>query len=304
MSHIVSGADLLIGRTPLIVLHTFSGRILAKAELLNPWGSVKDRVARAMVSDAEKRGLLAPGGTIIEPTSGNTGIALAALAAVRGYRCIITMPENMSKERRFLMELYGARIHLTPAELGMQGAIEKARALAASIPGSFLPDQFCNLANPMAHYRTTGPEIWTDSGGNVDIFVAGVGTGGTLTGVGRFLKEKKPSVQIVAVEPAASPVLSGGSSASHGIQGIGAGFVPKNLDRSLLDRVVAVKDEDALRTAELLARMEGIPAGISSGAAVWAASRLARMPENEGKTIVTLLPDGVERYLSTFLADK
>ena len=304
MSHIVSGADLLIGRTPLIALHTFPGRILAKAEFLNPWGSVKDRVARAMVSDAEKRGLLAPGGTIIEPTSGNTGIALAALAAVRGYRCIITMPENMSKERRLLMELYGARIHLTPAELGMQGAIEKARALAASIPGSFLPDQFCNPANPMAHYRTTGPEIWTDSGGNVDIFVAGAGTGGTLTGVGRFLKEKKPSVQIVAVEPASSPVLSGGSPGRHGIQGIGAGFVPKNLDRSLLDRVVAVKDEDALRTAELLARMEGIPAGISSGAAVWAASRLARMPENEGKTIVTLLPDGVERYLSTFLADK
>lgn len=306
MEHIYTSADQLIGRTPLLELARLAraegleARLLAKLECFNPAGSVKDRVARAMIGDGEARGLLKPGGTIIEPTSGNTGIALAALAAVRGYRLIVVMPENMSRERCRLISAYGAEVVLTEARRGMAGAIEKARELSAQLPGSFIPDQFSNPANAAAHRETTGPEIWNAAGGAVDIFAAGVGTGGTITGVGTFLKGKNPAVQIVAVEPAASPVLSGGAPGSHKIQGIGAGFVPEVLDTDIYDGIITVTDGDALDTMKRLAKTEGVFAGISSGAAVWAAVQLAKRAENAGKTIVTLLPDTGERYLSAF----
>lgn len=306
MEHIYTSADQLIGRTPLLELARLAraegleARLLAKLECFNPAGSVKDRVARAMIGDGEARGLLKPGGTIIEPTSGNTGIALAALAAVRGYRLIVVMPENMSRERCRLISAYGAEVVLTEARRGMAGAIEKARELSAQLPGSFIPDQFSNPANAAAHRETTGPEIWNAAGGAVDIFAAGVGTGGTITGVGTFLKGKNPAVQIVAVEPAASPVLSGGAPGSHKIQGIGAGFVPEALDTDIYDGIITVTDGDALDTMKRLAKTEGVFAGISSGAAVWAAVQLAKRAENAGKTIVTLLPDTGERYLSAF----
>lgn len=306
MEHIYTSADQLIGRTPLLELARLAraegleARLLAKLECFNPAGSVKDRVARAMIGDGEARGLLKPGGTIIEPTSGNTGIALAALAAVRGYRLIVVMPENMSRERCRLISAYGAEVVLTEARRGMAGAIEKARELSAQLPGSFIPDQFSNPANAAAHRETTGPEIWNAAGGAVDIFAAGVGTGGTITGVGTFLKGKNPAVQIVAVEPAASPVLSGGAPGSHKIQGIGAGFVPEALDTDIYDEIITVTDGDALDTMKRLAKTEGVFAGISSGAAVWAAVQLAKRAENAGKTIVTLLPDTGERYLSAF----
>lgn len=306
MEHIYTSADQLIGHTPLLELARLAraegleARLLAKLECFNPAGSVKDRVARAMIGDGEARGLLKPGGTIIEPTSGNTGIALAALAAVRGYRLIVVMPENMSRERCRLISAYGAEVVLTEARRGMAGAIEKARELSAQLPGSFIPDQFSNPANAAAHRETTGPEIWNAAGGAVDIFAAGVGTGGTITGVGTFLKGKNPAVQIVAVEPAASPVLSGGAPGSHKIQGIGAGFVPEALDTDIYDEIITVTDGDALDTMKRLAKTEGVFAGISSGAAVWAAVQLAKRAENAGKTIVTLLPDTGERYLSAF----
>lgn len=297
--------DEIIGGTPLLEL-AHIGRdlglgatVLAKLEYFNPAGSVKDRVARAMLDDAERRGLLKPGGVVIEPTSGNTGIGLAAVAAARGYRVHLTMPENMSAERRLLLGALGARITLTPKGLGMRGAIEKARELAASTPGAFLAGQFVNRANPAAHRETTGPEIFADTDGRVDVFVAGVGTGGTITGVGEYLKARKPGVEIVAVEPADSPVLSGGEPGPHRLQGIGAGFVPDILNLTVIDRVMPVSDADAFATARLLARREGVLAGISSGAAAWAAIQLARQPENSGKVVVALLPDTGERYLST-----
>ena len=271
---------------------------MVKLESFNPAGSAKDRVALQMLNDAEQRGLLAPGSTIIEPTSGNTGIALCALAAARGYRCIIVMPGSMSRERQSLMRAYGAEVVLSPAEEGMAGAIALAEQLVQAHPGSFMPCQFDNPANPAAHMATTGPEIWEDTRGAVDLFVAGAGTGGTITGVGRFLKEKNPHVRIVAVEPAGSPVLSGGNAGKHGIQGIGAGFIPSILDTGVIDEVIPVTDEDAIASARLLARKEGILAGISSGAALFAALTLARRPENAGKNIVALLPDSGERYLS------
>ncbi|WP_443663954.1 cysteine synthase A [Dysosmobacter sp.] len=295
----------LIGHTPLLELsgytcrHDLPVRLLVKLEGMNPAGSAKDRVAANMIRRAEEAGSLRPGGTIIEPTSGNTGIGLAAVGAAKGYRVILTMPDTMSVERRALIAAYGAEIVLTPGAEGMQGAVDRAEALHASTPGSILAGQFDNPANPEAHELTTGPEIWEDTEGTVDIFVAGVGTGGTVTGVGRYLKAHKPSVQVVAVEPAASPLLSQGHAGPHGLQGIGANFVPENLDRSVVDEVLPVWEEDAYTAGRELARQEGILAGITSGAALWAASKVAARPENRGKTIVALLPDSGERYLST-----
>ena len=296
----------LIGGTPLLELSNYcrrqgiSGRgILAKLEYLNPAGSVKDRVGKSMIEDAEKRGLLKAGSVIIEPTSGNTGIGLAAIAAARGYRVILTMPESMSLERRQLLAAYGAELVLTDAGLGMAGAIAKARELAGSIPGSFLPGQFDNPANPAAHYASTGPEIWADTDGQVDIFVAGIGTGGTFTGTGRYLKEQKPGLRVVGVEPAGSPFLSQGRGGAHGLQGIGAGFRPAILDTGVYDELITVTDEDAYAAGKALAQSEGILAGIPSGAALWAAASLAARPENQGKLIVALLPDTGDRYLST-----
>ena len=295
----------LIGNTPLLELgnyekaHGLEATILAKLEYLNPAGSVKDRIARAMLDDAERRGLLKPGSVIIEPTSGNTGIGLAAVAAARGYRIILTMPETMSVERRSLLRAYGAELVLTEGAKGMKGAIAKAQELAAQTENSFIPGQFTNPANPRAHRETTGPEIWRDTDGKVDIFVAGVGTGGTVTGVGEYLKAQNPAVRIVAVEPAGSPVLSGGASGPHKIQGIGAGFVPDTLNRAVLDEILPVENEDAFVAGRELARREGVLAGISSGAALHAATVLAKRPENRGKVIVVLLPDTGDRYLST-----
>lgn len=303
---IYTSAEQLIGRTPLLELariareEALKARVLVKLERSSIAGSAKDRAARAMLDDAERRGVLRPGGLVIEPTSGNMGIALAALASVRGYRLIVVMPENMSRERCQLISAYGAEVVLTEARRGMAGAVERARELSAQLPGSFIPDQFRNPANAAAHRATTGPEIWNDTGGAVDIFVAGVGTGGTITGVGAFLKEKNPAVRVAAVEPAASPVLSGGAPGNHRIQGIGAGFVPEALDTSIYDEIIPVADEDAIDTMKRLAKTEGVFAGISSGAAVWAAVRLAKRAENAGKMIVALLPDTGERYLSAF----
>ena len=305
MSRIYTSADQLIGDTPLLELvHTeqaegLGAHILAKLEYLNPAGSVKDRIAKAMIDEAEASGKLGPGSVIIEPTSGNTGIGLASVAAARGYRVIIVMPETMSVERRQLMKAYGAELVLTEGAKGMKGAIAKADALAGEIPNSFIPGQFVNPANPAAHRATTGPEIWRDTDGRVDIFVAGVGTGGTITGVGTYLKRQNPKVQIVAVEPAASPVLSKGTAGSHAIQGIGAGFVPDVLDTKVYDEVIAVENDDAFATGKKIGKTEGLLVGISSGAAVWAAIQLAKRPENKGKTIVALLPDTGDRYLST-----
>ena len=305
MSAIFTSADQLIGKTPLLELthiekeEGLQARVLVKLELMNPAGSVKDRVAKAMLDDAEARGLLEPDTVIIEPTSGNTGIGLCAVAAARGYRVVIVMPETMSVERRRLMQAYGAELVLTEGGKGMKGAIEKAEALAASLPKAFIPGQFVNPANPAIHRAATGPEIWADTDGDVDIFVAGVGTGGTVTGVGEFLKERKPSVKIVAVEPASSPVLSGGAPGAHKIQGIGAGFVPQVLNTAVCDEILPVANEDAFAAARRVARSEGVLVGISSGAAVHAALALAKRPENRGRTIVALLPDTGERYLST-----
>ena len=305
MSHIYTSADQLIGRTPLLELthlekkYGLKARILAKLEYLNPAGSVKDRIARAMIDDAEAKGLLHEGSVIIEPTSGNTGIGLASVAAARGYRVIIGMPETMSVERRQLMKAYGAELVLTEGAKGMKGAIAKAQELAAQTPDSFIPGQFTNPANPSAHRATTGPEIWNDTDGTVDIFVAGVGTGGTLTGVGEYLKSQNPNVKVVAVEPAGSPVLSKGVAGAHKIQGIGAGFVPDTLNTKIYDEIITVENEDAFATGRELARKEGLLVGISSGAAVWAAAQLAKRPENQGKRIVVLLPDTGDRYLST-----
>lgn len=305
MSKIAHSVEDLIGHTPLLALerygtrHGFSAQVLAKLEYLNPAGSAKDRVGLSMVQDAEARGLLKPGAVIIEPTSGNTGIGLACVAAVRGYRLILTMPDTMSAERRAMLAAYGAELVLTPGALGMQGAVEKAEELARSIPGSFIPGQFDNPANPDAHYRTTGPEIWEDTDGAVDFFVAGVGTGGTITGVGSYLKSKNPAVRVVAVEPAASPVLSAGTAGPHKIQGIGAGFVPPVLDTGIYDEIIPVSNEDAFSVGRLIGTQEGVLVGISSGAAVAAALELAKRPENEGRTIVVLLPDTGSRYLST-----
>ena len=305
MSRIYRSVDALIGNTPLLELtriqweEKLKARILAKLEYLNPAGSAKDRVAKAMIDDGEARGLLKPGSVIIEPTSGNTGIGLASVAAARGYRVIIVMPDTMSQERRQLMKAYGAELVLTEGAQGMKGAIARAEDLKKEIPDSFIPGQFVNPANPAAHKATTGPEIWEDTEGSVDIFVAGVGTGGTITGVGQYLKSRKPEVRIVAVEPAASPVLGGGCAGAHGIQGIGAGFVPEVLDTDIYDELIAVEDRDAFAAGRRMGRSEGILVGISSGAAVWAALQLAKRPENQGKTIVALLPDTGDRYLST-----
>ncbi len=305
MARIYTSADQLIGKTPLLELthlektYGLSARLLAKIEYLNPAGSVKDRIAKAMIDDAEERGLLKAGSVIIEPTSGNTGIGLASVAAARGYRIIIVMPETMSVERRQLMKAYGAELVLTDGAKGMKGAIEKAEELSAEIPGSFVPGQFVNHANPAVHRRTTGPEIYEDTDGQVDIFVAGVGTGGTITGVGEYLKSRNPDIRVVAVEPAASAVLSGGSAGSHKIQGIGAGFVPEVLNTKIYDEVIGVTNQDAFETGRQIGRLEGVLVGISSGAAAWAAIEMARRPENRGKTIVTLLPDTGDRYLST-----
>ncbi len=305
MSHIYTSADQLIGRTPLLELthigkkFGLNARILGKLEYFNPGGSVKDRVALAMIDDAEAKGALKPGSVIIEPTSGNTGIGLASVAAARGYRIIIVMPETMSVERRQLMNAYGAELVLTEGAKGMKGAIAKAEELAKEIPGSFVPGQFVNPANPKAHFETTGPEIWADTDGQVDYFVAGVGTGGTVTGVGRYLKSQNAAVKVVAVEPKASAVLSTGVAGAHKIQGIGAGFVPEVLDTAVYDEIIAVADEDAFRLGRELGRSEGVLVGISSGAALWAAIELAKRPENAGKTIVALLPDTGDRYLST-----
>ena len=305
MPSIYTSADQLIGKTPLLELTHIEketgakARILAKLEYFNPAGSVKDRIAKAMIDEAEASGKLKPGSTIIEPTSGNTGIGLASVAAARGYRIIITMPETMSVERRQLMKAYGAELVLTEGAKGMKGAIAKAEELAKEIPGSFLPGQFVNPANPAAHRSTTGPEIWTDTEGKVDIFVAGVGTGGTVTGVGQYLTEQNPAVKVVAVEPKDSPVLSEGRSGAHKIQGIGAGFVPEVLDTAVYDEIIPVSNEDAFAAGRLVGRKEGILVGISSGAALHAAIELAKRPENAGKTIVALLPDGGDRYLST-----
>lgn len=305
MGTIYTSADQLIGGTPLLELahmeklEGLSARILAKLEYLNPAGSVKDRVAKAMIDDAEKKGLLKEGSVIIEPTSGNTGIGLASVAAARGYRIIIVMPDTMSVERRQLMKAYGAELVLTEGAKGMKGAIAKAEELAKEIPGSFIPGQFVNPANPAAHRATTGPEIWADTDGKVDIFVAGVGTGGTITGTGAYLKEQNPDIKVVAVEPASSPVLSKGTPGPHKIQGIGAGFVPEVLDTKVYDEIIAVEDADAFTAGKQMGRQEGILVGISSGAALWAAIQLAKRPENKGKTIVVLLPDTGDRYLST-----
>ena len=305
MSNIYTSADQLIGRTPLLELthleekERLSAKISAKLELFNPGGSAKDRVALSMILDAEEKGLLKPGATIIEPTSGNTGIGLAAVAAARGYRTIIVMPDSMSVERQILMGAFGAELVLTPGKDGMSGSIAKAEELAKEIPGSFIPDQFSNPANAMAHYRTTGPEIWADTDGQVDIFVASVGTGGTITGTGRYLKEHNPNIKIVAVEPAESPLLSGGKAAPHGIQGIGANFIPKVLDTGIYDEIIPVTTEEAYATGRLLGKTEGILCGISSGAALHAAMEVAKRPENAGKTVAVLLPDTGDRYLST-----
>lgn len=310
MSNIYQSLTELIGNTPMLrVLQiekelNLKARLLVKLEYFNPAGSVKDRIARHMLERAEAAGTLQPGGTIIEPTSGNTGIGLAALAAAKGYRAILVMPESMSVERRKLLKGYGAEIVLTDAKAGMKGAIAKAEALKAEIPGAVIPGQFVNPANPAAHEETTGPEIWRDTEGQVDAFVAGVGTGGTVSGVGRYLKARRSDIRVVAVEPAASPVLSGGQPAPHKIQGIGAGFVPDTLDRAQLDEIIRVEDADALQTARLLARREGILVGISSGAALWAAIEVARRPAFDGKTVVALLPDTGERYLSTALFEE
>ena len=305
MSQIYTSADQLIGRTPLLELtniekkYDLKARILAKVEYFNPAGSVKDRVALMMINDAEEAGILTPDSTIIEPTSGNTGIGLASIAAARGYRIIIVMPDTMSVERRQLMKAYGAELVLTPGAQGMSGAIAKAEELAKEMPGSFIPSQFTNPSNPKAHVTTTGPEIWEDTDGNVDYFVAGVGTGGTITGVGQFLKSKKPNVKVVAVEPASSPVLSQGHGGPHKIQGIGAGFVPKVLDTTVYDEVIPIENEAAFASGKEVGRTEGILVGISSGAALNAAIQVAQRPENEGKTIVVLLPDTGDRYLSS-----
>ena len=307
MSRIYTSADQLIGKTPLLELthieekENLPAKVLAKLEYFNPAGSAKDRVALSMIRDAEARGILKEGSTIIEPTSGNTGIGLACVAAARGYRTIIVMPDSMSAERQMLMGAYGAKLVLTPGALGMSGAIAKAEELAKEIPDSFIPDQFGNPANAKAHYETTGPEIWADTDGKVDIFVAGVGTGGTITGVGRFLKEQNPAVEIVAVEPADSPLLSGGKAGPHGLQGIGANFIPAVLDTTVYNRIIPVTTEAAFEAARLMGKAEGILVGISSGAALHAALLLAKEPENAGKTIVVLLPDTGDRYLSTDL---
>ena len=305
MSVIFTSADQLIGKTPLLELtniekeEALEAKLLAKLEYFNPAGSVKDRIAKAMIDDAEEKGLLKPGSVLIEPTSGNTGIGLASVAAARGYRIIIVMPETMSVERRQLMKAYGAELVLTEGSKGMKGAIAKADELAKEIPNAFIPGQFVNPANPAIHKATTGPEIWEDTDGKVDIFVAGVGTGGTITGVGEYLKEQNPDVKVVAVEPAGSPVLSKGTSGSHKIQGIGAGFVPDVLNTAIYDEIIPVENEDAFAGGKLVGRKEGVLVGISSGAAVWAAIQLAKRPENKGKTIVALLPDTGDRYLST-----
>ena len=305
MSKIYTSADQLVGKTPLLELvhiekaEGLEAKVLGKLEYFNPAGSVKDRIAKAMIDDAEQKGLLKDGSVIIEPTSGNTGIGLASVAAARGYRIIIVMPETMSVERRQLMKAYGAELVLTEGAKGMKGAIAKADELAKEIPGSFIPGQFVNPANPAVHKATTGPEIWEDTDGKVDIFVAGVGTGGTVTGVGEYLKSQNPNVKVVAVEPASSPVLSKGVAGSHKIQGIGAGFVPDVLDTKVYDEIIPVENEDAFATGKLIGKKEGVLVGISSGAAVWAAIQLAKRPENKGKTIVALLPDTGDRYLST-----
>ncbi len=305
MSKIYTSADQLIGRTPLLELvhiekeKKLEAKVLAKLEYFNPAGSVKDRIAKAMIDDAEAKGLLKPGSVIIEPTSGNTGIGLASVAAARGYRIIIVMPETMSVERRQLMKAYGAELVLTEGAKGMKGAIAKADELAKELPNSFIPGQFVNPANPAVHKATTGPEIWEDTDGNVDIFVAGVGTGGTVTGTGEYLKSQNPNVKVVAVEPASSPVLSQGHAGAHKIQGIGAGFVPDVLDTKIYDEIITVENDDAFATGRLIGKHEGVLVGISSGAAVWAAIELAKRPENKGKTIVALLPDTGDRYLST-----
>ena len=305
MSKIYTSADQLIGNTPLLEAanlekkYELKARILVKLEYRNPAGSVKDRIAKAMIEDAEARGLLKPGGVIVEPTSGNTGIGLASVAAARGYRAILVMPETMSVERRQLLKAYGAEIVLSEGSKGMSGAIAKAEEIASEIPGSYIPAQFDNPANPEIHYRTTGPEIWNDTDGEVDILVAGVGTGGTLTGIGKYLKEKNPEVKVVAVEPASSPVLSKGEAGPHKIQGIGAGFVPKVLDTGIYDEIIPVENEDAFAYGRIFGRTEGILIGISGGAAIKAAAELAKREENTGKTIVVILPDGGDRYLST-----
>ncbi len=305
MENIYTGAIEIVGNTPLLEVtrleesYQLKAKVLAKLEYFNPAGSVKDRAAKYMIEDAEAKGLLKEGSVIIEPTSGNTGIGLAAIAAVKGYRIILTMPETMSVERRNMLKAYGAEIVLTDGSKGMRGAIEKANELAKEIPGSFIPGQFENPANARAHRETTGPEIWRDTDGKVDIFVAGVGTGGTITGAGAYLKEQNPQVQVVAVEPAASPVLSEGRGGAHKIQGIGAGFVPELLDTKIYDEVIRVENEDAFEVGKEIAKKEGILVGISSGAAMWAALELAKRPENEGKTIVVLLPDSGDRYYST-----
>ena len=305
MSKIYTSADQLIGHTPLMELthieknENLAAKILAKLEYFNPAGSVKDRIAKAMIDDAEAKGVLKPGSVIIEPTSGNTGIGLASVAAARGYRIIIVMPETMSVERRQLMKAYGAELVLTEGAKGMKGAIAKAEELSHEIPNSFVPGQFVNAANPKAHFETTGPEIYEDTDGKVDIFVAGVGTGGTITGVGQYLKSKLPNVKVVAVEPATSAVLSTGVAGAHKIQGIGAGFVPEVLDTKVYDEIIPVSNEDAFAAGRMIGRSEGVLVGISSGAAVWAAIQLAKRPENAGKNIVVLLPDTGDRYLST-----
>ena len=305
MSHIYTSADQLIGRTPLLELthieqeEKLEAKILAKLEYFNPAGSVKDRIAKSIIDDAERSGALKPGATLIEPTSGNTGIGLASVAAARGYKLIIVMPDTMSVERRQLIKAYGAELVLSEGAKGMKGAIAKANELAAQIPGSFIPGQFVNPANPKAHFETTGPEIYQDTDGQVDIFVAGVGTGGTITGTGEYLKSKKPDVKVVAVEPATSPVLSQGVAGPHKIQGIGAGFVPDVLNTKVYDEIITVTNEDAFATGRTVGKKEGVLVGISSGAAVWAAIELAKRPENKGKNIVVLLPDTGDRYLST-----
>lgn len=310
MSGIYKGITEIIGNTPLLELQRYGeangigGKILAKLEAFNPAGSIKDRVAFAMLEDAEEKGLINGGSVIIEPTSGNTGIGLASIAAAKGYRIIITMPETMSIERRNLMKAYGAELVLTDGSKGMKGAIKKAEELAEEIPGGIILGQFVNPANPEIHYKTTGPEIWRDTGGDVDIFVSAVGTGGTISGAGRYLKEQNPNIQIVAVEPFNSQVLSGGSPSSHKIQGIGAGFIPKTLNTEIYDEIIAVKDEEAFKTGKALAKTEGFLAGISSGAALWAAAELGKRTENKGKTIVVILPDTGERYLSTPLCSE
>lgn len=307
MANIYRSAEALIGRTPLMEAAQLAkeeglkARLLVKLEGFNPGGSAKDRVGLAMIDDAERRGILKPGSVIIEPTSGNTGIGLAVVAAARGYRAIIVMPDSMSMERRMLMKAYGAELVLTPGSEGMKGAIARAEELAREIPDSFIPGQFDNPANPQAHYDATGPEIWADTDGEVDIFVAGVGTGGTVTGVGRYLKEKKPDVEIVAVEPAASPLLTQGIAGPHGIQGIGANFVPSVLDRKVIDEIIPVSDKDAMTAGRMMGRREGVLIGISSGACLYAAMELAKREENAGKTIVALMPDCGDRYLSTAL---